>query len=66
MQAILALGATLAVLAALVRTWAAAYLRSELVHDWKIHSEDWWQTAHTVTFAIPFTSAAYYLPWGLL
>lgn len=39
MQAILALGATLAVLAALVRTWAAAYLRSELVHDWKIHSE---------------------------
>lgn len=38
-QATLAFGAALAVLAALVRTWAAAYLRSEVVHDSKIHSE---------------------------
>ena len=39
-QAILAFGTALAVLGALVRTWAAAYLRSEVVHDWKIHSEE--------------------------
>ena len=39
MQAILALGAALAVLAALVRTWAAAYLQSEVVHDTNIHIE---------------------------
>ena len=38
-QAILALGAALAVLAALLRTWAAAYLQSEVVHDPKIHCE---------------------------
>ena len=38
-QAILALGAMLAVLAALVRTWAAAYLQSEVVHDFKLHGE---------------------------
>jgi len=38
-QAVLALGAALAVLAALLRTWAAAYLRSEIVQDWRIHSE---------------------------
>lgn len=39
-QAILAFGTALAVLAALVRTWAAAYLRSEVVHDAKIHGEE--------------------------
>ena len=39
-QTILALGAALAILGALVRTWAAAYLRSEVVHDSKIHSEE--------------------------
>ena len=38
-QVILALGAVLAVLAALVRTWATAYLKSEVVYDWKLHSE---------------------------
>lgn len=38
-QAILALGAVLALLAALVRTWAAAYLKSEVVHDWELHGE---------------------------
>lgn len=38
-QVILALGAVLAVLAALVRTWAAAYLRSEVVHDFELHGE---------------------------
>ena len=38
-QVILALGAALAFLAALVRTWAAAYLRSEVVHDSKPHDE---------------------------
>lgn len=39
LQAILALGAVLTVLAALVRTWAAAYLRSEVAHDSKHHGE---------------------------
>ena len=38
-QAILGLGAALTVLAALVRTWATAYLGSEVVHDWKLHDE---------------------------
>lgn len=38
-QGVLALGAALAFLAALVRTWAAAYLQSEVVHDWNIHGE---------------------------
>jgi protein-S-isoprenylcysteine O-methyltransferase Ste14 len=38
-QAILALGAALTIVAALIRTWAAAYLRSEVVHDWKLHGE---------------------------
>lgn len=38
-QAIMALGSVLAVLAALLRTWAAAYLQSEVVHDWKLHGE---------------------------
>lgn len=40
LQAILAFGTALVVLAALVRTWAAAYLRSEVVHDLVIHSEE--------------------------
>src|SRR6266567_290460 len=40
LQAILACGTALAVLAALVRTWAAAYLRSEVVHASTIHSEE--------------------------
>ncbi len=39
LQAILALGAALALLAALIRTWAAAYLQSEVVHDFKMHGE---------------------------
>ncbi len=38
-QAILAVGVVLTFLAALVRTWAAAYLRSEVVHDWDLHGE---------------------------
>ncbi len=38
-QAVFGIGATLTVLAALVRTWAAAYLRSEVVHDMQIHGE---------------------------
>jgi len=39
LQAILGLGAALCVFAALVRTWAAAYLQSEVVHDFKMHGE---------------------------
>jgi len=39
LQAIFAFGAVLTVLAALVRTWAAAYLRSEVIHDSKLHGE---------------------------
>jgi protein-S-isoprenylcysteine O-methyltransferase Ste14 len=38
-QAILGLGAALAFLAALVRTWAAAYLQSDVVHDWNLRAE---------------------------
>ena len=38
-QAVLAVGVVLAVLAAGVRTWAAAYLKSEVVHDWELHAE---------------------------
>jgi protein-S-isoprenylcysteine O-methyltransferase Ste14 len=38
-QAILAFGAALAVLGTLLRTWAAAYLPSEVVHDSQIHGE---------------------------
>ncbi|HXJ93652.1 MAG TPA: isoprenylcysteine carboxylmethyltransferase family protein [Terriglobia bacterium] len=38
-QMILGLGALLTILAALVRTWAAAYLRSEVVHDSNLHAE---------------------------
>jgi protein-S-isoprenylcysteine O-methyltransferase Ste14 len=38
-RAIFAAGAGMAVLAALVRSWAAAYLRSAVVHDEAIHSE---------------------------
>jgi protein-S-isoprenylcysteine O-methyltransferase Ste14 len=40
LQAILAFATALAVLGALVRTWAAAYLRSDVVHDSRIHSEE--------------------------
>lgn len=36
---IFAFGALLCVLAAVLRTWAAAYLRSEIVHDHALHSE---------------------------
>ena len=39
-QAILGFGTGLAILGALVRTWAAAYLRSEVVHDSKIHGDE--------------------------
>ena len=39
LQAIFALGALSALLAALIRTWAAAYLQSDVVHDHKLHSE---------------------------
>lgn len=38
-QAILALGAGLAALGALVRTWAAAYLPSDVVHDPQMYAE---------------------------
>lgn len=38
-QLILGLGVVLAALAALLRTWAAAYLQSHVVHDWKLHAE---------------------------
>ncbi|MGC1105535.1 MAG: isoprenylcysteine carboxylmethyltransferase family protein [Candidatus Acidiferrales bacterium] len=33
-------GAVLCILAALIRTWAAAYLHSEIVHDHALHSEN--------------------------
>jgi len=39
MQAILAVGVVLTLLAAMLRTWAAAYLQSEIVHDWNLHTE---------------------------
>ena len=32
-------GALVVILAALIRTWAAAYLRSEVVHDSNLHDE---------------------------
>ncbi len=38
-QIVLAVGVVLTFLAALVRTWAAAYLQSEIVHDWDLHAE---------------------------
>jgi protein-S-isoprenylcysteine O-methyltransferase Ste14 len=38
-QAFIGLGAVLAVLAAMLRTWATAYLRSEVVFDWNLHGE---------------------------
>lgn len=37
---VFASGALLAVLAAVIRTWAAAYLHSEIVHDHALHSEN--------------------------
>lgn len=39
LQTIFALGAAAALLAALIRTWAAAYLQSEVVHDHNLHAE---------------------------
>jgi protein-S-isoprenylcysteine O-methyltransferase Ste14 len=39
LQAIFTLGAAAALLAALIRTWAAAYLQSEVVHDHTLHAE---------------------------
>ena len=33
------LGALFTILAALIRTWDTAYLRSEVVHDSKLHAE---------------------------
>ena len=39
LQVILGLGTALALVAALLRTWAAAYLRSEVVHDFDLHGE---------------------------
>lgn len=39
LQGLFALGAGVVVLAALVRTWAAAYLKSEVVHDPNLHAD---------------------------
>ena len=39
LQVFLGLGAALTVLAALLRTWAAAYLQSKVVHDSRLHGE---------------------------
>lgn len=39
LHAIFSFAALLAVLAAMLRTWAAAYLRSTIVHDHALHSE---------------------------
>lgn len=39
LQVIFALGAGVVALGALVRTWAAAYLQSEVVHDPNLHAE---------------------------
>jgi protein-S-isoprenylcysteine O-methyltransferase Ste14 len=39
MRVILALGALIVTLAALVRSWAAAYLHSSVVHDTELHSD---------------------------
>lgn len=38
-QAVLGLGSVLVILSAAIRTWGAAYLRSEVVHDQKLHAE---------------------------
>ncbi|HTV53469.1 MAG TPA: isoprenylcysteine carboxylmethyltransferase family protein [Terriglobia bacterium] len=38
-QALFGVGAALLVLAALIRTWATAYLSSDVVHDSKLHTE---------------------------
>jgi len=38
-QILLGMGALLTILAALIRTWAAAYLQSEVVHDSTLHAE---------------------------
>ena len=37
--AFFALGTVIAVLAALIRTWAGAYLHSSIIHDKALHSE---------------------------
>jgi protein-S-isoprenylcysteine O-methyltransferase Ste14 len=39
LRAVFALGALVVILAAVIRTWAAAYLRSEVVHDSHLHAE---------------------------
>jgi protein-S-isoprenylcysteine O-methyltransferase Ste14 len=39
LQALFFAGAGLALLGAMVRTWGAAYLRSEVVHDHRLHAE---------------------------
>ncbi|HXW55765.1 MAG TPA: isoprenylcysteine carboxylmethyltransferase family protein [Candidatus Cybelea sp.] len=39
LRVVLALGALLVALAAAIRTWAAAYLRSSVVHDPTLHAE---------------------------
>jgi len=38
-RSLLAIGAFLAILAALLRTWATSFLRTEVVHDASLHSE---------------------------
>jgi len=38
-RGLFALGASLAIVAALVRTWACSFLRTEVVHDASLHSE---------------------------
>ena len=39
LRAAFAFGALLVVLAALIRTWAAAYLQSSVVHDDRLHTD---------------------------
>jgi protein-S-isoprenylcysteine O-methyltransferase Ste14 len=40
LQAVFGVAALVVMLAAMFRTWASAYLRSEVVHDMNLHSED--------------------------
>lgn len=39
LHAVFGFGALVVILAALIRTWGAAYLRSEVVHDSRLHAE---------------------------
>jgi protein-S-isoprenylcysteine O-methyltransferase Ste14 len=39
LRSVFAFGAALAIAAAVIRTWAAAYLKSEVVHDLDLHNE---------------------------